>query len=484
MDVTPVANIPAPRHTFIRLKRCENREYFEYRGVSAVNSAFRDMQHRSDDIRELVARPLPLPALATLDAMLQEDLRKLAVLEVRVDVPEGDPDTVQTIRALNLNLPPSRLPELSSLVLLNSAAHLSAPLASHLHRLKMINPPGCANTLPLLPFIHCLHYLDHLTDLAVHNCFAPASDAEDPAGCPPVVGLLDWVTIEDYPLNISHMLSAFILRPSTSTSLIGNLRGASAEQVHAAFTTMLPRDRNCLPVLQKLTHLTVRCSSDFARIVGKVAEYPGHLSLEVITDVPDTPTEADRKSRGALYESMVRRLGDLFPGAPIEDLDFCGDNDFIPRTTWAAALDCFPRVRKMEIDVYDIAARGPLDEFFSALTKASWLRPKDPLLCQQLDDLTLYGTAGTAPATELWEAMKRCFRVRKERLGAKCVALRRLWVNLYGGECISNVEKALCKDMFYGLAEQRTIVEVYTEEHDINNLIIIYDPWLANCSIQ
>lgn len=481
----PVASFPAPRHTCICLRRLDNCETFEYRGVYAVNSAFRDIQQRSDNIQGLVARPLPLPALATIDAMLPEDLPALEDLELRVDIPEDDPDTVQAIHTLNLNLPPSRLPNLSTLVLLNSAAHISAPIASHLYRLRMINPPGCANTLPLLPFVHCLHYIDQLADLVVRNCFSPAS-AEDPVGCPPVMGRLQWVTIEDYPVNISHMLGAFILQSNTDTNLIANLRGAPIEQVLAAFTTMLPRDRDCLPVLQKITDLSVHCSSDFAQIVGKVAWNPGHLSLEVITDVSDPPTEADKRDMGDLYESMVRGLGDLFPGAPVEELDFCGDNDYIPRATWAAALDRFPMVRKLEIDMYDIEARGPLNELFATLMKPCW-RPQDQLPCQRLDDLTLYGTAGIAPATELWEALKRCFGERKERLGKRYVALRRLWVNLYGGELISNEETAFCKsDMFYGLANERTIVQVYTETHDINDLIIIWDPCITHefCSIQ
>ncbi|KAI0371702.1 hypothetical protein BV20DRAFT_964944 [Pilatotrama ljubarskyi] len=420
-------------------------------GRPITQTALDGLRAHSDRLWELVADPLPFADVDMVGALLREGMPKLELLRIHVEV--SDEHTARPLAMAKFDLPPCRFPALRSLVLYGCGAPLAPPLVSHLRRLVMKNSHGYIQLLPLTPFIDCLRYLDCLEELELANCFALLAEEDCRSPFPSSTSRLISIRIEDYPTNISQILSALTVPAHANIRLKANLRSASTPQCAAAFTTMLPGDKRCLPILQRVSHVDIYHPPESCYIVGKT-DSDDFFDLELITDALNDPSL--KHVRGEVFEAMVRTTGDIFPGAPIRSAVFVGDVDYVSPVSWIAGLGRFPKLHRLEVD--DVTLRASPQKVIAALMAPSPTFPES-VLCHLLEHLTLYGDI-TGP--DILERLYQCLKSRKERGGR--APLRYLGVELYcdSTEVVGPRDREHYRRLLSSVAE-RTVLEIYVE---------------------
>lgn len=172
-----------------------------------------DVQHGVTP--ELVTPPLPVPAVNAMDAPLPEDTSNPGAFDTAVDTVVGYSEEAQGNP--NLELLAAKLLTSRGLDEVDSAAHLTLPVASHLRRLKMISEPAPTNMphLALRPFTGCVGLMDRLEELTV---LIPtiAALSKYPERFPPREVHAASVIAEDSAVDVSRMLSALTLAPHAS----------------------------------------------------------------------------------------------------------------------------------------------------------------------------------------------------------------------------------------------------------------------------
>ncbi|KAI0820208.1 hypothetical protein BC628DRAFT_1341761 [Trametes gibbosa] len=450
------AKHPSTRRAYLRVTKWDE-DPLEFWGLAAVEAAIRDLRKHGAQVWELVAKSLPHSALPELRVLLQCGLPRLEHLGVYVDWPEDRGTEKQPLSSFELPL--KKFAALRSLVLVDSAAHLTPPLASRLRCLIMYSDPDRSGLLPLMPFLDCVGCFDCMEEFEVYNCFALTS-VKEVGGRQPHKSRLAFMKIEDYPLNIFHMLSAIIVPAHANVVLWANVRGALVRECFDALTGILP-DRSCLPILPRVSNVDVYCTPERCYITTRVANLDpmSFLHLELLMDAPDQPTQAFKHDLGELFENMVRHIGDIFSPLQVDDLEFVGDIDHVPFSTWIATFNRFYGLRHLKMDDYE--RRASPEKLISALMTAS-PQPyaNNAPLCTNLERLVLYGDM---PQQELLDLIHVCLKSRKE-MGARAI-LARLELRLYSDkECPAEVENRY-RELFSPFAE-RTVLRIYKPSGD------------------
>lgn len=422
-----------------------------------MESALRNLQILGAQVWELVARPLPDAAIVVLRNLLQGGLPRLEHLGIYIGPSEDRGADKQSL--ISFELPLKKFAALRSLVLVNSAAHLTPPLAARLRCLIMYNDPGRSGLLPLPPFLDCVGCFDSMEELEVYNCFAPTS-VKEVGGRQLHKSRLAFVKIEDYPLNILHILSAIIIPGHADVVLRANLRDASVQECFDAVTAMLP-DKACLPILPRVSDVDVHCTPERCYISARVAKLDPKslLHLELLMDVHEKPTRSSGRDVGELFDQMIKTAGDIFASSQVDDLEFIGDTEYVPTSTWIATFDRFSGLRYL--DVEDYGQRASPERLISALMELSprptAIKVKVPL-CSMLDRLTL--RYGYMPGTELLDLIHECLKSRKG-LGARAV-LARLELRYYSDKVFSSESEDRYRELFSPFA-QKTVLRVYEQ---------------------
>ncbi|KAI0362669.1 hypothetical protein OH77DRAFT_74340 [Trametes cingulata] len=430
--------------------RTDDGKEIKASGRPITETTVSGLRAHADRLWELVANPLPFSEVGTLNDLLRDGMPKLELLRVHVEVPEEQAD--EQLPMAKLNIHPLRLPALRSLVLYRCGVPLAPPLVSHLRRLVMENTLGHTQLLPLTPFLDCLRYLDCLEELQLSNCFAPLAEEDCRSPVPSSTSRLMTIVIEEHPSTISQILSALIVPARANVRLKADLRGATTEQCAAAFMEMLPGDRQCLPILQHVSHLEVYHPPEACYIVGKT-EAKDTIDIELVTDALDRPLL--QQVRGELFEMMIGTVGDIFPRAPIKSAAFLGDVDYVSPVSWIAGLGCFPKLQHLQVD--DVELRGSPQKVVAALMAPSPTFPEHPI-CHLIEHLSLYGDATSA---DILERIYQCLKSRKERGGP--AVLRRLDIELYcDTEVVTNAEREHYHKLLSSLAE-RTVLHIFIE---------------------
>ncbi|KAI0780429.1 hypothetical protein BD413DRAFT_607733 [Trametes elegans] len=367
----------------------------------------------------LKAFALPPSVVAIVRKLLEAEMPVLEDLSIEFAQPDK-PDQASTNTPMTFSLPPSRFPALRSLVLQGSSACLVPPLVLHLRRLIMGGEYSLLQNLSLSAFLDCLSSFKCMEELELTNCFAPSKtrDLRRPYSASHLVS----VTIEDYPSNIHQLVSALILPAKGTVVLKGNLRGSTVQECWAAFSGMLPVDSRSLPVLRDITHIDVYHPPEQCYMTGKT-ECGDILDLEVVTDALNEPSL--RRTRGELFEMMVRGARDIFPAAPVLSLAFLGHVDCVPAASWVAGLAGFHQLRNLDVD--DVELRTELREVFAALKTPSPISAPQPL-CPLLENLSLYGDI---QSLDLLDALWQCLKWRRIHWQGSSPPLRAVFAEFF-----------------------------------------------------
>ncbi|KAI8982854.1 hypothetical protein BD414DRAFT_371820, partial [Trametes punicea] len=300
----------------------------------------------------------------------------------------------------------AKFASLRSLVLDRACALLTPPLASHLLRLIMKNEHDVTQRLPLALFLDCISSFKCLEELELRNCFASFPNDNCHSRTQLLRSRLASVKIEDRPSNISLILSSMFIPVYADVRLVGDLRGVESTQKRfAGFSMMLPIDKRCLPILQRISHLDVYHLPEACYITGKT-DSGNLLDLELITEAVDQPSL--KPARGELFEMMVRNVRDLFPDSPVESLRLVGDVSYVPLTTWSTSLSRFRRLRELEVD--DVDLRASPSDVIAALMTSYPTTLGDVPVCPALESLTLYGDI---ESLDVLAAILKCLEWRK-----------------------------------------------------------------------
>ncbi|KAI0647546.1 hypothetical protein C8Q79DRAFT_1048536 [Trametes meyenii] len=425
----------------------------EIPGRTPVDAVFQGLRGNADSFVFLIVVSPDLLHLSRFQELLRDGMRQLEHLRISLEFPSGD--TQPSSRDMVLfDLPSGRFPSLRDLVLYGCGASLTPPLVSRLRRLVMTNEHGHTPLLPLVPFLDCVSAFDHLEELIVSNCFILAFPQDDWAPVPFETKRLIFVTIEDYPSNISQIISALVLPPQAKIRLIGNLRGASTEECCSAFITMLSGGSRSLTLLRHASRLEAHHSRDKCFIRARTDD-DYFVFLKVITDALDK--SALKRFRGKLFAMMVGTLPDLFPGRRISvtSLKFIGYVEYVPPATWISCLACFPSL--LELAVVDVGLRASPQAVVSALLAPSPTCAKE-CLCGNLEGLSLHGDL---PDFVLLEKIHECFKARKAR-GVRRDFLQDLKLELYCDRAFPESEVERYKKLLRVHA-QRVYVTIYED---------------------
>ncbi|KAH9900875.1 hypothetical protein C8Q73DRAFT_222251 [Cubamyces lactineus] len=403
----------------------------------------------TEQLRVLTATSLSIKEFDTVQAFLKANMPKLEQLRVSIDNAAEDGQASVSHHVLEpIDLPPTRFPALRTVMLEGVGTSIGSVIASRLWRLVITNKPNKHQGLALLQFINSISSFKCLEELELSNCFAPATADGCRAREPFAATRLMSVTIQDHPPVVSCILSALIVPARANVRLVGNMRGAPPEQCSSAFASMLPDDKRCLPVLQKVSSLNVYHAPEACYILAKT-ESGDELDIELITDALNKPSL--KPVRGELFNRMVQSIRGIFPDSPIERLSFVGDVDYVPSEAWTSSLSLFPRLRELEVD--DVALRASPSEVIWALVQSSSPRPGALPICHQLESLALYGDI---PSLSLLGDLYKCLLWRRERAGGK-TRLRKLLVGLYCDNDMSGPVLTQHKAALATLAEKTSV---------------------------
>ncbi|KAI0672720.1 hypothetical protein C8Q78DRAFT_675889 [Trametes maxima] len=418
-----------------------------------VEAAIQGLQGNADCFVFLIVVSPDLLHLPRFHELLRDGMRKLEHLRMSLEFPAEDAQPASRNMVL-FDLPSSRFPSMRDLVLYGCGASLTPPLVSRLRRLVMTNEYGHTPTLAIVPFLDCVGAFDHLEELVVSNCFALAFPQDDWAPVPFEARRLIFVTIEDYPSNISQIISALVLPPQAKVRLIGNLRGASTEECCTAFTTMLSGGSSSLTLLRHASCIEAHHSRDKCVIRAR-ADDDYFVLLKVITDALDKP--ALRRFRGKLFAMMVGTLADLFPEAcvSVTSLKFIGYVECVTPATWVGCLARFTALQ--ELGVHDIGLRASPRAVISALSAPSPACAKESL-CDNLEELSL---CGDLPDLDLLKKIYDCFKARKAR-GVRRDSLKGLKLELYCDRAFPESEVERYRQLLRAHA-QRVYMTIYEE---------------------
>ncbi|EIW63257.1 uncharacterized protein TRAVEDRAFT_43560 [Trametes versicolor FP-101664 SS1] len=251
-----------------------------------------------------------------------------------------------------------------------------------------------------------------------------------PAHCDPVPLLLSLddhhslrtIKITDQPWRLHAIFSQLVIPAHVSAvEAVGLVSGDCASGLRA----MVPRDRHNVLVLRLPTSLQVYDTMELGTGISAIGSNGCRTTLKVIPG-DDSPSWAMKKRRGgSLFLSLVQCL-DLFEGAAVERIEFCGTLLGIPEATWIATLALFPGIQEITLKDIPYPADHSFDAFICALAATSGTLPSPGrVLCPDLGSLTLRGRHYN---DEFPESLIRCLRMREER-GAR--RLERLQLELF-----------------------------------------------------
>ncbi|KAI0647554.1 hypothetical protein C8Q79DRAFT_634809 [Trametes meyenii] len=328
--------------------------------------------------------------------------------------------------------------------------------------------------MALPPFLSCISSLTRLTKLELANCFVPPASRGSRAGAPAPYAPkhLKKVTIEDYPCNISAVLSAFVLPTSCDVSLTGNLRGVSREQCRFAYGTMLPPDRRCLPILRSVSSLIVTLDSRAAQYEFYAETASGvAISLDIILRSPPVARDhsllgdpegiLDNPAHGRFFEQMVSRMPrELFPDAPIQSARFLGNVGAVPYQSWVSALAQFPALKKLEVD--DMTLYNHLRDVVAALRTASPMSPPGPV-CPLLEEIELFGDGGQQLDVQELDSVRDCLAWRKAHGGQAVLKNFRIGLFYKAGQASERSERVERIERAFEPFTRRFTFEIYVQ---------------------
>ncbi|KAI0636416.1 hypothetical protein C8Q77DRAFT_500069 [Trametes polyzona] len=272
----------------------------------------------------------------------------------------------------------------------------------------MVNQRSHTSLVPLSLFLGCVREFGCLEELTILRYFLPVPPQMRPRGRLLLTSRIYYVEIEDYPHNISHILSALTLPANADVLLRGSLGGTSIEKCATSLAAMLPADASSLPILRDVSSVTVKCVPGSCSIWARTAGLPNCGRLGLTTAMKDSIIA---ESWGKPLNGMLLALKDIFPlKAPIERLKCIGALDDVSSDTWFATLDQLPLLRVLELDLDEFAAGRSASALLSVLGSQSRRVPKR-VVCPALENLQLYADY---PATGLVEDLRRCATERKE----------------------------------------------------------------------
>lgn len=318
-----------------------------------------------------------------------------------------------TLRAVNF-------PQLYDLQMRDVLINMEAALCTNLRCLRLATAHRRMAIVDFLTIVsHCLslevldvdRYIDAL-----------------PAHCDPVPLLLSLddhhslrtVKTTDQPWRLAAIFSRLIVPAHVSAvEAVSVISGDCASGLRA----MLPRDRHNMFSLRQAISLQVYDTMEHGTGLSATGSNGCRTGLWLVPG-DDSPSWALKKRRGGSL-SLVQCL-DLFQGAAVERIEFCGTLLGIPEATWIAALDLFPEIQEITLKDIPYPADHSFDGFISALSALSDTLPgSGRVLCPDLRSVTL---RGRHYGDEFPESLIRCLSMREER-GAR--RLERLQLELF-----------------------------------------------------
>ncbi|KAI0373979.1 hypothetical protein BV20DRAFT_961892 [Pilatotrama ljubarskyi] len=304
-----------------------------------------------------------------LDQQMQF-LKHLRIKTTEVDFDDYQPIPVFSLLSINIL-------SLETLVVRHSFVNLDTTLAYNLRRLHLENYRDLEEDIPfrwpIANFLFILSNCARLEELIVKNYLDVTVVGRNPSlRVLPLSRLtkLKEVTIKDKPYIVSRILSHLLIPAHVDAEVVGYITDGDA---HSAFRTMLPADRNKLPILYNAPTIRVFDTQDqccvMSALISDEVAFDMELRRGTVLEARAGFTSARRD--GSLFRSMIECM-DIFEGAPATKLQISGTLGAVPRVSWIKALESFPDVREIELtDVPDEQRPDSLSAILSALASES-----------------------------------------------------------------------------------------------------------------
>ncbi|KAI0776739.1 hypothetical protein BD413DRAFT_645405 [Trametes elegans] len=299
------------------------------------------------------------------------------------------------------HLPPTLLPSLRTLELLNVRAPLERRIVSQLQKLRLSSTCMCAPPLSLGAFLAVLEDMREIEDLRIVNYIDPRP-TWDLCNRHPVfdlarLPLLARLVLHDAPICVRTMLEHFSVPALIDLKIISNhqMYVRNPSRLDHAYRNILPADDIVdaqLPVVRQVDAIdVVDTPREGCYVAAAVA---GCRALQV--RCAEGEEDATGRAYGALFRSLFQ-LASRFARAPVRTLAFAGPLLGAEPAAWAGVLDCFPGVTVASfedtgalVDVRD--EHGALRGVLAALSR---------YVCPRLEEFTFKGYAGGPNAVAL-----------------------------------------------------------------------------------
>ncbi|KAL1942849.1 hypothetical protein VTO73DRAFT_5089 [Trametes versicolor] len=271
------------------------------------------------------------------------------------------PETAScTLRGVNF-------PRLYDLQMWDVLIHLEAALCANLRCLRLAT---AHRRMAIVDFLTIVSQCLSLEVLDVDRYI----DAH-PAHCDPVPLLLSLddhhslrtVKTSDQPWRLAAIFSRLIVPAHVSAvEAVSLVSGDCASGLRA----MIPSDRHNMLAMRRAISLQVYDTMELGTGISAIGSNGCRTTLKVIPG-DDRPSWALKKRRGgSLFLSLVQCL-DLFEGAAVKRIEFCGTLLGVPKAAWIATLTLFPGIQEVTLKDIPYPADHSFDTFILALAAPS-----------------------------------------------------------------------------------------------------------------